>query len=313
MSARRILFAGTPPFAAAALKALLEAGHDVPLVLTQPDRPAGRGLKLQPSAVKSVALAAGIELWQPTSLKDPALHIQLAAYEADLMIVAAYGLLLPAAVLKLPKAGCWNIHASLLPRWRGAAPIQRALLAGDGETGITIMQMDVGLDTGAMLLREALPILSTDTSEALHDKLMNLGAKLILEAVDNLENLSPVPQDNAQASYAAKISKAETTLHWQVPAVELERAVRAWSPNPGASVSLGGQRLKVWTADVLPEIKGRCGQVVRIDEQGPVVATAQGGLRLTTLQKAGGKRLSWREFSHGFELNVGQFFDFIED
>lgn len=312
MRARRIIFAGTPPFAAAALQALLAAGHHIPLVLTQPDRPAGRGLKLQPSAVKSVALAAGIPVLQPTSLKDAAIQAQLAACQADVMVVAAYGLLLPAAVLQLPSAGCLNIHASLLPRWRGAAPIQRALLAGDSQTGITIMQMDVGLDTGAMLLCEAIPILSTDTTGSLHDKLMNLGGNLINKAVDNLENLLPHVQNEAQANYATKITKAETQLDWCQSAVYLARAVRAWSPAPGATVTVNGQRIKVWAAEVVTNVHGQCGEVIALDEQGPVVATGEGGLRLLSLQKAGGKRLPWREFSQGFSLACGQCFELLE-
>lgn len=228
-----IIFAGTPAFAAAALDALLQAGHQVPLVLTQPDRPAGRGLKPQASAVKQLALSKHLAVAQPVSLKDEAVIAQLAAVGADAMVVAAYGLILPESVLRLPRLGCLNIHASLLPRWRGAAPIQRAILAGDRETGITIMQMDAGLDTGAMLLEQAIPIADDDNAQTLHDKLAALGARLIVRAL-LLEQPAAVAQDHARASYAAKITKAEARIDWNRPAAELARAIRAYNPMPGA-------------------------------------------------------------------------------
>ena len=310
MSARRILFAGTPPFAAAALKALLEAGHDVPLVLTQPDRPAGRGLKLQPSAVKSVALAAGIELWQPTSLKDPALHIQLAAYEADLMIVAAYGLLLPAAVLKLPKAGCWNIHASLLPRWRGAAPIQRALLAGDGETGITIMQMDVGLDTGDVLLSRNTPIADDTTAAQLHDALAVIGAEAIVEALAKLPELIAVPQPETGVTYAQKLSKADAEIDWALGAKQIHNKIRALNPVPGAWSSLNGQVIKIWASTVLEQNSDAAiGSIIAADKQGIAVQTSEGVVLITELQASGSKRMAAAAFVAGHADLLGQKFE----
>jgi methionyl-tRNA formyltransferase len=244
----RILFAGTPPFAAAALEALADAGHDVVLVLTQPDRPAGRGMKLTPSAVKQAALVRGLPVYQPTSLKTPEAQAAIAATGADAMVVAAYGLILPQAVLDLPRFGCLNIHASLLPRWRGAAPIQRAILAGDTETGITIMQMDAGLDTGAMLSKTVVPIRDTDTAASLHDALAAAGATAIVTVLANYATLTPEVQDDSQATYAAKLSKDEAQLDWKLPADVLARAVRAYNPVPGAWTLLDGAPLKIWSA-----------------------------------------------------------------
>ena len=267
----KVAFAGTPEFARVALAALHGAGHEVPLVLTQPDRPAGRGLKLQASPVKQFAQAHGLPLAQPRSLRldgkfpEEAAAARTALDEAapDVMVVAAYGLILPPWVLALPRHGCLNIHGSLLPRWRGAAPIQRAIEAGDAETGITVMQMDAGLDTGAMLLAEALPIVPTDTSARLHDRLAALGARLIDQALALLAQgaLQPRPQPAEGVTYAHKIDKAEAAIDWQVPATVVERRLRAFDPFPGATAVLGGQTVKVWRGRVVPG-SGAPGQVL---------------------------------------------------
>lgn len=246
----RLIFAGTPHFAARSLSALLAAGHAVPLVLTQPDRNSGRGMTFQPSAVKQLAETHGLALYQPASLKTNDTWARILEAAADIMIVAAYGPILPQAVLGIPRLGCLNIHASLLPRWRGAAPIQRAILAGDADTGITIMQMDAGLDTGATLLSQRLPIAPDDTAGTLHDKLAELGAMLIVDALQRLSRgaLPGVPQPVVGATYAAKIDKAEARLDWRRPAIELARAVRAFNPVPGATAALEGAMLKIWQA-----------------------------------------------------------------
>lgn len=305
----KIIFAGTPAFAAVALEALLAAGHEVALVLTQPDRPAGRGLKSQASAVKQLALSRQLPVSQPASLRDAAVVAQLASLGADVMIVAAYGLILPAAVLSLPPLGCLNIHASLLPRWRGAAPIQRAILAGDRETGVTIMQMDAGLDTGAMLLAQALPIADDDTAQTLHDKLAVLGAQLIVRALR--ERPAAVAQDAALATYAAKIDKAEARLDWRRSAADLALAVRAFNPMPGASTLWRGQPLKIWQAEPGAAAAGAAapGMVLRADADGIVVATGAGVLRLLELQRAGGKRLAASSFLAGAPLQPGDRLD----
>lgn len=294
----RIIFAGTPPFAAAALNALADAGHDIVLVLTQPDRPAGRGMKLMPSAVKQAALARGLPVSQPPSLKSPEAQTELRAVDADVMVVAAYGLILPQAVLDLPRFGCLNIHASLLPRWRGAAPIQRAILAGDTETGITIMQMDAGLDTGAMLSKTVVPIRDDDTAASLHDVLAAAGAKAIVAALANYATLVPAAQDDAQATYAAKLSKDEAQLDWGQPADALARAVRAYNPVPGAWTLLDGAPLKVWTAAVASGA-GDPGTVLRTDAEGLVVACGGGALALREIQPAGSKRMTAAAFLAG--------------
>jgi methionyl-tRNA formyltransferase len=306
----KIIYAGTPAFAAAALTALLNDGHDVIHVLTQPDRPAGRGLKPQASAVKELALARQLPLSQPVTLKDPAFIAQLAELHAEVMVVAAYGLMIPESLLQLPSRGCLNIHASLLPRWRGAAPIQRAILAGDRETGVTIMQMDAGLDTGAMLLAQAVPIAGDDTAQTLHDKLAVTGAQLLLRVLQ--EQPQPVPQDNTCASYAAKISKAEAHIDWTRPAIEIDRLIRAFNPVPGAYTSWNGQVLKIWRAEpvmVAADLSAKAGTVVQADNNGVVVATGTGAIRLLELQRAGGKRLAPRQFLAGTPIDAGTRFE----
>lgn len=304
----RLIFAGTPAFAATALTALHQAGHSIALVLTQPDRPAGRGMKLAASAVKQVALHLGLPLAQPDSLKSDAIQQQLRETQAEAMIVAAYGLLLPQAVLEVPVRGCLNIHASLLPRWRGAAPIQRAILAGDRETGITIMQMDAGLDTGAILLQKSLPIESDDTAGSLHDKLASLGAACVVDALSRLDTLKPEAQDSAQATYAAKLSKAEAALDWSRPADDLSRCVRAYNPVPGAHAVWDGNVIKIWQASVEASRTGSPGEVLAADEHGIVVACGEQALRLLELQAADGKRLSAVAFLTGHALDRGSFF-----
>jgi methionyl-tRNA formyltransferase len=301
----KLIFAGTPDFAARALEALLAAGHEVVLVLTQPDRPAGRGMALQASAVKQVALAHSIPVFQPERLKDPATHepIRAACVErgAELMVVAAYGLILPQAVLDLPRRGCINIHASLLPRWRGAAPIHRAIEAGDERTGITIMQMEAGLDTGPLLLAEAVQIDALDTTGSLHDRLAALGGSLVVAALARFDRLPAVPQPTSGVTYANKIDKAEARLDWSQPARILQRKLRAFNPFPGAVATLAGEPVKVWRGDVVAA-SGRPGQVLAADAAGIVVACGEDALRLTELQKPGGRRLASADFLHGTAL-----------
>ena len=299
----KLIFAGTPEFAAQSLGAILNAGHDVVLVLTQPDRPAGRGMTLQPSAVKRLALAHGIEVFQPTSLRDPVVQEKLHSAGAELMVVAAYGLILPQAVLDMPKLGCINIHASLLPRWRGAAPIQRAIEAGDAETGVCIMQMEAGLDTGPVLLSEALPIASDDTAASLHDKVAELGARLVVQAMANMPLPSP-PQPESGVTYATKIDKAEAVLDWRRTATRLERQVRAFNPFPGALAHLDGMPIKVWRALAVAG-NAAPGTVLAVGKDGIVVACGEGALRLIELQKAGGKRLAAEHFLAGTPIAAG--------
>ncbi len=302
----KIIFAGTPAFAATALDALVAAGHSIVLVLTQPDRPAGRGLALQPLPVKRLALVRQIPLVQPATLKDEAIVAMLTALHADIMIVAAYGQLIPRELLDIPLRGCVNIHASLLPRWRGAAPIQRAILAGDRETGVTIMQMDAGLDTGAMLLTQPAPIADDDTAQTLHDKLAAVGAQLIVRALAAAP--APVPQDAALATYATKINKSEARIDWTRSAVEIDRQIRAFNPAPGAHATLQGQLVKVWRA-VPVAGHGAPGTVLRAGADGVVVAAGVGALCLLELQRAGGKRLSAQVFLAGTPMAPGVRFD----
>lgn len=307
----KLIFAGTPEFAAVALRAIINAGHEVVLVLTQPDRPSGRGMKLRYSAVKEVALAAGIEVFQPQTLREHDAQERLRSFAADAMIVAAYGLILPQAVLDMPRWGCLNIHASLLPRWRGPAPIHRAILAGDGTTGVCIMQMEAGLDTGPVLLAESLPIVSDDTTGALHDKLAELGAQMIVKALHQLP-LKPNPQPGTDACYAVKIEKSEAALDWRLPAAQLDRKIRAFNPFPGAFADLDGFAIKIWRADQMT-ICGTPGQIVSIDTDGIVVACGEGSLRLTELQKPGGKRLPVAQFLAGNPITEGSRFTVTAD
>ncbi|RYF24750.1 MAG: methionyl-tRNA formyltransferase [Comamonadaceae bacterium] len=316
----KIVFAGTPEFARVALQQLLKAGFTVPLVLTQPDRPAGRGMKLQASPVKQCALDHGIAVAQPRSLRldgkfpedAAAARDALIAAGADAMVVAAYGLILPQWVLDLQARGCLNIHASLLPRWRGAAPIHRAIEAGDAETGVTIMQMDAGLDTGDMLLIEKTAIACADTTATLHDRLAVLGGRMIVEALELAAcgGLTPKPQPGEGVTYAHKIEKAESTVDWALPADAIDRRVRAFDPFPGASTVLGGETIKIWNCKVADgsarSAHARAGQITSVDDAGIQVACGQGtALRLTTLQRAGGKRLPASDFLRGFALTPG--------
>jgi methionyl-tRNA formyltransferase len=309
----KVVFAGTPEFAAVALRALLDAGFTVPLVLTQPDRPAGRGMQLQASAVKQVAVAHGIEVLQPLSLrmdaKDAqraaeakAAHERLLVTDYDVMVVAAYGLILPRSTLAIKP--CINIHGSILPRWRGAAPIHRAIEAGDAETGVTIMEMEEGLDTGPMLLMERIAIADTDTTGSLHDKLAALGGRMIVDALRKMEQgqLEAVPQPEDGVTYAAKIGKEEAKLDWTLPAVDLARKVRAFNPFPGTHGQAGATTIKIWNAQPA-DGHGQPGQVLQADAQGIVVACGTGALRLTELQKPGGKRLAAGEFLKGFSFD----------
>lgn len=290
----KIIFAGTPDFAARHLDALLASEHQVVGVFTQPDRPAGRGNKLTPSPVKTLAQTHAIPVFQPKSLR-PAENQQLVAdLQADVMVVVAYGLILPQAVLTMPRLGCINVHGSLLPRWRGAAPIQRSLWAGDSETGVTIMQMDVGLDTGDMLYKLSCPITAQDTSATLYDKLAQLGPQGLLETLAQLADgrAQPEKQDDAQANYAEKLSKEEARLDWQLSAAQLERCIRAFNPWPVSYFLIEDQPVKVWQATVLPHVAKQPGEIVAADKQGIQVATAEGVLNLQLLQPAGKKAMS---------------------
>ena len=300
----KLAFAGTPEFAAVSLEALLAARHEVTLVLTQPDRPAGRGLKAHPSAVKRLADARGLAVMQPASLTEPAVLEAVAAARPAALVVAAYGLLLTAPLLALPARGCINVHASLLPRWRGAAPIQRALLAGDATTGITIMQMDAGLDSGPILSQKAIPITADDTTGTLHDRLAALGAELLLEVLAG----SPAPrsQDAALVTRAPRIAKGEAEIDWRKPADDILRQVRAFNPEPGAQTRLAGAILKIWRGRV--ERAGATvapGTVRAAGPDGIVVDCGTDALRITELQRAGGKRLAADAFLSGFRLAPG--------
>ena len=300
----RLVFAGTSEFAEHALAALLEAGHEVALVLTQPDRRAGRGMRSLATPVKRLALSHGLQLFQPETLKSQNVAARLLSLGADAMIVAAYGLILPVAVLAaVPKA--LNIHASLLPRWRGAAPIVRAILAGDQETGISIMQMEEGLDTGPILAQARLPITNEDDAGTLHDKLAALGARMIVAALSEVtgKRSQPVSQSEQGATYAAKIEKHETILDWSHSAVELERAVRAFRPAPGAVTFVNGEALKVWGAHVLEE-QGIPGTLLRASGA-LVVACSRDALAITEVQRPGGKRIGVDQFMHGRPLSPG--------
>ena len=308
-SSLRIVFAGSPDFAAHSLRALLDAERHVAAVFTQPDRPAGRGRKPRPSPVKQLALDAGIAVQQPESLKSGAAQETLRALAPDIMVVVAYGLLLPAEVLAIPRLGCINVHASLLPRWRGAAPIQRALLANDAETGITIMQMEKGLDTGPMLLKVATPIEETDSGQRLHDRLAALGAQALLDALDRLEQggLPAQAQDDAEATYAAKLSKAEAQLDWTLPATEIATAVRAYNPWPVAYTLWHDDPVRIWAARAIAEqSQATPGTVLGQDKQGISVATGDGVLVIDQLQLPGKRSMSAAEFVNAHNLTGQQ-------
>ncbi len=318
----RLIFAGTPDFARIALAQLHASGHEIALVLTQPDRQGGRGMRLQASAVKQFALEHGLALAQPRSLRldgnypvDAATaRTALTAAQADAMVVAAYGLILPQWVLDLPAKGCFNIHASLLPRWRGAAPIQRAIEAGDAQTGVTLMQMDAGLDTGDLLLVQGLPVGENDTAASLHDKLAVLGAELMIQALEQAAcgTLKPLPQPTEGVTYAHKIEKTEAPIDWAQSATLITQRIRAFNPFPGASGKLNGETLKIWRANVTP---GRPaadvapGTIQTVVADGIAVAALNSIVFITELQRAGGKRLPVADFRRGFEVQPGMIFE----
>jgi methionyl-tRNA formyltransferase len=302
----KLIFAGTPEFAVPALAALIAAGHEIVLVLTQPDRPAGRGMKLKASPVKELAMQHGIPVYQPETLKTAQSQEPIALAQADAMIVAAYGLILPQAILDLPRHGCFNIHASLLPRWRGAAPIQRAILSGDAETGVTIMQVVLALDAGPMLRKAALPISEHDTAQTLHDALAVQGGRLMVETLANLEEIVPQAQDEALVTYAEKLRKEEAPLDWRKTADELARQVCAFNPFPVAQTVFKSETWRVWRACA---VAGAAAPGVVMDTaQGIVVGCGEGALRITELQKAGGKRLLARDFLAGNLVKPGERF-----
>lgn len=294
----RVVFAGTPEFSVPCLEACRASGAEVVAVYTQPDRPAGRGRKLTPSPVKQAALAAGIAVEQPESLKSEEARATLAAYAPDLMVVVAYGLILPRKVLAIPRLGCWNVHASLLPRWRGAAPIQRAILAGDAESGVDLMQMEAGLDTGPVLLGRRTPIGREDTGGSLHDRLSALGADVLAEGLSRVmggETLVPRVQPEEGVTYAHKLDKAEARLDFTRPAIELERQVRAFDPWPVAEGEVNGETLRVWAARAI-EGSGAPGSVLGMNREGIDIACGEGALRVTALQRAGGKRITAADY-----------------
>lgn len=303
----KIIFAGTPDFAATSLKALAEAGFEIALVLTRADRPKGRGLKLQASAVKEAALALGLPIAQPESFKDEEIVQRLKEINPDVMVVAAYGLLLPQTVLDIPRFGCLNIHASLLPRWRGAAPIQRAIEAGDEKTGVGIMQMQLGLDMGDVLYELDTAITEDDNTAVLHDRLAELGAKAIVTALQTLPSLKASVQDENKVTYAQKLSKQEAQINWQEDAVTISRKIRAFNPFPCAWTTLNGQNLKIWQAEAeVLSSAGSAGCVLAVNEKGVLVGAGDGAILLKEVQIAGGKRLPIKVFLQGNPLRVGQ-------
>jgi methionyl-tRNA formyltransferase len=308
LRALRVGFAGTPPFAARALQAVLDAGFPVPLVLTQPDRPRGRGLALAPSAVKALAAARGIPVLQPASLRDEASRAAAVAVPLDVLLVAAYGLILPPAVLAWPRHGCLNIHASLLPRWRGAAPVAHAILAGDTMSGVTIMQMDAGLDTGPAISAVPVTIGPDDTAGTLTERLAGIGAGEAVQVLAHLEasgHLRAEPQSSDGATYASKITRADAVLDWSQPAAALARAVRAFDPVPGATFSLAADAVKVWEASVV-DGSGAPGVILRVTAEALDVACGEGALRLRSLQPPNGRRMSGGAFAAGRRLSVGR-------
>ncbi len=306
----KIIFAGTPTFAAHALETLINSGYEIALVLTQPDRPAGRGMKLNVSAVKLLAQKYELTLLQPHSLNQSEVYTQLTTIGADVMVVAAYGLILPAKVLSIPRLGCLNIHASLLPHWRGAAPIQRAILAGERETGITIMQMDQGLDTGDILIQRSIPIAHNDTTKTLYDKLTKLGSQCIIEALNLLSNgsLTATPQNEAEASYAPKLNKKEAEIDWRLSADKISRSVRAFNPYPGTYSVIHGFPLKILQSRVTSNTTGNPGEILSTGQEGITVACGNGTLVIEVVQKSGGKKITAMEFLSGHALQPGDCF-----
>ncbi|WP_107885465.1 methionyl-tRNA formyltransferase [Neisseria elongata] len=304
----KVIFAGTPDFAAAALKAIAAAGFEIPLVLTQPDRPKGRGMQLAPSPVKQAALELGLRVAQPEKLRNNTEALQmLKEVEADVMVVAAYGLILPQDVLDAPKHGCLNIHASLLPRWRGAAPIQRAIEAGDAETGVCIMQMDIGLDTGGVVSEHRYAIQPTDTANEVHDALMNLGAAAIVADLQQLKTegrLKSVKQPEEGVTYAQKLSKEEARIDWNESAAVIERKIRAFNPVPAAWVEYQGKPMKIWRAEAVAQ-QGRAGEVLSCSSDGLIVACGENALKITQLQPSGGKRMDIAAFAAGHTVEAG--------
>ena len=304
----KVIFAGTPDFAAAALKAIAAAGFEIPLVLTQPDRPKGRGMQLAPSPVKQAALELGLRVAQPEKLRNNVESLQmLKEVDADVMVVAAYGLILPQDVLDTPKHGCLNIHASLLPRWRGAAPIQRAIEAGDAETGVCIMQMDIGLDTGDVVSEHCYAIQPTDTANEVHDALMNLGAEAIVADLQQLKaegRLKSVKQPEEGVTYAQKLSKEEARVDWNESAAVIERKIRAFNPVPAAWVEYQGKPMKIWRAEVVAQ-QGRAGEVLSCSSDGLIVACGANALKITELQPSGSKRMDIAAFAAGHTVEAG--------
>lgn len=304
----RILFAGTPDFAAECLKALLNSEHEICAVYTQPDRPAGRGRKLTPSPVKQLALEHKLPVEQPLNFKSEDSLQTLAGYEADLMIVVAYGLLLPQKVLDTPKLGCINVHASLLPRWRGAAPIQRAILAGDTESGVGIMKMEAGLDTGPVLLEARCPINESDTAQDLHDRLAALGAETLLQSLDDIESRlkQAQPQDESLSTYARKLDKQEALIDWQRPAAELLRQINAFNPWPVAQTQWQGDTMRIWRAQLGDRLRsGQPGEIIAVSKQGLDVQTTDGILRITQLQLPGKRAMQVQDFLNANSISVG--------
>ncbi|MGB5454154.1 MAG: methionyl-tRNA formyltransferase [Sedimenticolaceae bacterium] len=295
---KRIIFAGTPDFSVPPLRALLASAHRVVAVYTQPDRPSGRGRKLSPSPVKELALDAGIPVYQPVNFKDPGAVRELQSLGADLMVVVAYGLLLPKSVLDAPRLGCVNIHASVLPRWRGAAPIQRAVLAGDGISGVTIMRMEEGLDTGPMFLIEEVPLAADETGGSLHDRLSVLGAEALMQALPGIldGSLVPEPQDESQTCYARKLDKSEAVIDWTRAASDIERQVRAFNPWPVAQTRFEDANLRIWRAQAISGIGGAPGTVMNAARGGIDVATGKGLLRITELQLPGKRAMGAQDF-----------------
>jgi methionyl-tRNA formyltransferase len=310
----KIIFAGTPEFAVPALAALIQAGHQIVMVLTQPDRPAGRGMKLKASPVKVLAQQHQLDVFQPETLKDAAVQALIAEVNADAMIVAAYGLIIPTSVLNMPRLGCYNIHASLLPRWRGAAPIHRALLAGDAETGVTIMEVVPALDAGAMVSHDIVPITDIDTTQTLHDALSLTGAQLMVAAMATLEEKGTLPaeaQDESLVTYAHKLEKSEATIDWQKSAVEISRQVRAFNPFPVAQSLLKGEVCRIWMATAkaaaVNHRKTKVGEIVDIHD-GITVSCGEDLVHITELQAPGGKRLNAQAFVQGHHVQVGDVF-----